>query len=175
MWSILSLSSSSISKTFLFIAPFSLCLPSIVIHSTITTAVKPHYNNGTAVGTNSTFTGTNSTAIIGTNSTAIIGTNNSTTNGTSTHSNATLDVQHPPPYLPLPAFNLHTGAVEFMPRIVGGTRAHLGEFPGKVSLQSRQGFHFCGGTLIDTQHVLTAAHCMTSNIGRVKSPSTVRN
>lgn len=83
-------------------------------------------------------------------------------------------MQQQPPHLPLPAFDMRTGTVAFMPRIVGGTRAHEGEFPAKVSLQSRQGFHFCGGTLIDLQHVLTAAHCLTSERGAVKSTGSVR-
>lgn len=73
------------------------------------------------------------------------------------------------PHLPLP-----DGHVAFVPRIIGGTLATLGEFPGSVSLQTRQGFHFCGGTLIDMQHVLTAAHCMTDDRGRVKTANTVR-
>jgi secreted trypsin-like serine protease len=45
-------------------------------------------------------------------------------------------------------------------RIVGGAEAIPHSWPWIVSLQVRD--HFCGGTLIDTRHVLTAAHCLTS-------------
>ncbi|CAF3340029.1 unnamed protein product [Rotaria sp. Silwood1] len=53
-------------------------------------------------------------------------------------------------------------------RIVGGVEAIPNSWPWLVSLRVRD--HFCGGTLIDTQHVLTAAHCLTganANIVRV--------
>jgi hypothetical protein len=44
-------------------------------------------------------------------------------------------------------------------RIVGGQEAVPHSWPWLVSLQS-DGHHFCGGTLIDEYHVLTAAHCL---------------
>ncbi|KAL7946232.1 trypsin-like cysteine/serine peptidase domain-containing protein [Trichoderma barbatum] len=61
--------------------------------------------------------------------------------------------------LMLPALALGAPAVE--PRgtdIVGGTAAALGEFPYIVSL-STQGSHFCGGILLNSNTVLTGAHC----------------
>eukprot|EP01051_Picozoa_sp_SAG22_P005645 SAG22_NODE_341_length_11992_cov_180.308753_6_plen_1303_part_00 len=42
--------------------------------------------------------------------------------------------------------------------VVGGAEEPAGPHPFVVSLQYRNR-HFCGGTLLDSQHVLTAAHC----------------
>ncbi|XP_061174876.1 suppressor of tumorigenicity 14 protein-like [Saccostrea echinata] len=44
--------------------------------------------------------------------------------------------------------------------IVGGTEAARNRWPWQVSLQTNEGFHFCGGSLINEQWVVTAAHCL---------------
>ncbi|XP_073502359.1 uncharacterized protein [Phyllobates terribilis] len=43
-------------------------------------------------------------------------------------------------------------------RIVGGQDAFYGEWPWQISLR-KNGMHICGGVMIDTQWVLSAAHC----------------
>ncbi|XP_064469831.1 trypsin alpha-4-like [Ornithodoros turicata] len=46
-------------------------------------------------------------------------------------------------------------------RIVGGRNATPGEFPWQVSIQMKRGnFHFCGGSIIEPDIIVTAAHCM---------------
>jgi secreted trypsin-like serine protease len=54
---------------------------------------------------------------------------------------------------------------DYQAQIVGGTAVSRGEYPFMASLQERKSGqppakgHFCGGTLIDRDSVLTAAHC----------------
>ncbi|KAK0420532.1 hypothetical protein QR680_014743 [Steinernema hermaphroditum] len=55
--------------------------------------------------------------------------------------------------------------------VFGGNQARVGQFPMQVYINYKgakdgQNYH-CGGTLISTKHVLTAAHC-TTNMGSYK-------
>ncbi|XP_066475284.1 ovochymase-2 [Tiliqua scincoides] len=58
-----------------------------------------------------------------------------------------------------------TGALHFysyLSRIVGGNEVQQGSHPWQVSLK-RNHYHFCGGTLVSSQWVITAAHCVVSS------------
>ncbi|KAM3919781.1 chymotrypsin B-like [Leptodactylus fuscus] len=52
-------------------------------------------------------------------------------------------------------------------RIVNGEEAVPGSWPWQVSLQEPSGWHFCGGSLISSSWVVTAAHCSVSTSHRV--------
>nr|XP_050035082.1 chymotrypsinogen A-like isoform X1 [Dermacentor andersoni] len=54
-------------------------------------------------------------------------------------------------------------------RIIGGTPVDAGVFPWNVALRRILpgrliGYHFCGGTLLSKEWVVTAAHCVDSDI-----------
>ena len=58
-------------------------------------------------------------------------------------------------------------------RVVGGSEAYRGEFPHQVSLQHYTK-HVCGGTIIDEQWILTAAHCVTDGLTVVAGKHNIR-
>ncbi|KAF2881831.1 hypothetical protein ILUMI_24332 [Ignelater luminosus] len=55
-------------------------------------------------------------------------------------------------------------------RVVGGSDAQSGEFPYQISIRTRSNSHNCGGSIIDTTTILTAAHCI---VGTYPSDITV--
>jgi secreted trypsin-like serine protease len=61
--------------------------------------------------------------------------------------------------------------------IVGGTNTTIGANPWQVSLQSSSGSHFCGGSVLNANWILTAQHCVKSGStiskpGRIAAGST---
>ncbi|KAH8353118.1 hypothetical protein KR084_009040, partial [Drosophila pseudotakahashii] len=63
-------------------------------------------------------------------------------------------------------------------KIVNGVDTTIEQHPYQVSIQTLSGSHFCGGSLIDSETVLTAAHCMQSYSAsqlRIRLGSTNRN
>jgi hypothetical protein len=71
-----------------------------------------------------------------------------------------------------------TKAHSITPRIVGGTGVRITDVPWQVEVELSYGTELCGGTLIDTQWVVTAAHCATGQIPasvKVHSGTTLRS
>nr|CAI5859769.1 unnamed protein product [Callosobruchus analis] len=63
------------------------------------------------------------------------------------------------------------GKIDLNERIVGGTTPKLGQYPWMAALIEKHGkyfYFFCGGTLINENHVLTAAHCLIPEVNFVR-------
>ncbi|XP_060861183.1 proclotting enzyme-like [Metopolophium dirhodum] len=116
------------------------------------------------------------------------------------HQNVTTTTQHNKPTTTTsttPSYVDNDGGYDFQcglkngpqdqERIVGGQNADPGEWPWIVAIFN-SGRHFCGGSLIDDTHVLTAAHCvahmtswdvarLTANLGdyNIKSKADVKH
>ncbi|KAK2916546.1 hypothetical protein Q8A67_000920 [Cirrhinus molitorella] len=58
--------------------------------------------------------------------------------------------------------SLVCGSAPLNTKIVGGTNASAGAWPWQVSLH-QNGRHFCGGSLINSEWILSAAHCLLDN------------
>ncbi|HLM48575.1 MAG TPA: serine protease, partial [Myxococcaceae bacterium] len=56
--------------------------------------------------------------------------------------------------------------------IVGGTNTTIAANPWQVSLQSSSGSHFCGGSVLNANWILTAQHCVNSG-GTISKPGRV--
>ena len=48
----------------------------------------------------------------------------------------------------------------FNKRVFNGVDAELGYWPWMAALIDKKDGHFCGGTLVKDQFILTAAHCV---------------
>lgn len=54
------------------------------------------------------------------------------------------------------------------PRIVGGEEVAKGTFPELVSVQRKSFGHTCGGSILDANTILTAAHCLDSGVNQYR-------
>jgi secreted trypsin-like serine protease len=57
--------------------------------------------------------------------------------------------------------------------IVGGTATTISANPWQVSLQDSTGFHFCGGSVLNANWILTAQHCVNNGSGTLSKPARV--
>lgn len=54
--------------------------------------------------------------------------------------------------------------------ILGGKDIDIENVPWQVSIQKNSGTHFCGGSIISKEWILTAAHCLT----QIRNPSDIK-
>lgn len=60
-------------------------------------------------------------------------------------------------------FQVDCGTRAKVPRIIGGVEATLGRWPWQVSLYYSNR-HTCGGSIITSQWIVTAAHCVPTYV-----------
>lgn len=59
-------------------------------------------------------------------------------------------------------------------RIIGGNVADPSDWPYIAAITNPSGDQFCGGTVISSDAVLTAAHCMVDEFGDPENPNSIR-
>lgn len=59
-------------------------------------------------------------------------------------------------------------------RIIGGNVADPADWPYAAAITTPSGNQFCGGTVISSDAVLTAAHCAVDEFGQPANPSSIR-
>merc|ERR1711865_1254418 len=134
-----------------FVNTISTTTITTIATATTTTPTPTPTTTSTTVTTISTIT--SSTTTIATTTPTIATTTAASTTTTTTTFSTTA------PSLHVPVCNGDAST-----NIVGGTDAPRCGHPWMVSLQTSSNFHFCGGSLIDATHVLSAAHCC-ANMG----------
>nr|XP_005022007.2 coagulation factor X [Anas platyrhynchos] len=82
-------------------------------------------------------------------------------NGTSLEEEEIVTTTESPTLPPRNGSSIKTPYVDT--RIVGGDECHLGECPWQAVLINENGEEFCGGTILNENFILTAAHCMNQS------------